>query len=65
MNNFLNNMKNNNFKDGSFFNVGLSFLSQSLYESNGFNGISEEGIFRSEFFLDMFSCGQFEDLEIW
>ena len=65
MNNSLNNMKNNNLKDGSLLNAGLSLSSQSLHESNGFNGISEEGIPRSESLPDMSSCGQSEDSETW
>ena len=62
MNNSLNNMKNNNLKDGSLLNAGLSLSSQSLNETNEFNGISEEGIPRSESLPDMSSC---ENSETW
>lgn len=65
MNNSLNNMKNNNLKDGSLLNAGLSLSSQSLNETNEFNGISEEGIPRSESLPDMSSCGQSENSETW
>ena len=56
MNNSLNNMRNNNLKDGSLLNAGLSLSTQSLNETNEFNGVSEEGIPRSESLPDMSSC---------
>ena len=65
MNNSLNNMKNNNFKDGSLLNAGLSLSSQSLDATNEFDGISEEGIPRSESLPDMSSCDQSENSETW
>lgn len=58
-------MKNNNLKDDSLLNAGLSLSSQSLNETNDINGISEEGIPRSESLPDMSSCGQSENSETW
>ena len=66
MNNSLNNMKNNNLKDDSLLNAGLSLSSQSLNETYiDVIGISEEGIPRSESLPDMSSCGQSENSETW
>lgn len=58
-------MKNNNLKDSSLLNAGLSLSSQSLDETNEFNGIGEEGIPRSGSLPDMSSCGQSENSEPW
>lgn len=40
-------MKNNNLKDEKLLNAGLSVSSQSLNDTNEFNGITEEGLPRS------------------
>ncbi|XP_078372679.1 uncharacterized protein LOC144656323 isoform X3 [Oculina patagonica] len=65
MNNSLNNMKNNNLRDDSLLNAGLSLSSQSLNETSEFNGIGEEGIPRSGSLPDMSSYGQSENSESW
>lgn len=58
-------MKNNNLRDDSLLNAGLSLSSQSLNETSEFNGIGEEGIPRSGSLPDMSSYGQSEDSEFW
>ena len=65
MNNSLNNMKNNNVKDDSLLNAGLSVSSQSLDETSDLNGIVEDGIPRSGSLPDISSYGQSEDSESW
>ena len=65
MNNSLNNMKNNNLRDDSLLNAGLSLSSQSLNETSEFNGIAEEGIPRSGSLPDMSSYGQSDNSESW
>ena len=57
---------NNNLKEDSLLNAGLSISSQSLNDTNNeFDGIGEEGIPRSGSLPDMSCYGQSEDAETW
>ena len=63
MNSSLNNMRNNNLKEGKLLNAGLSVSNQSLNDTSDFkNGVREEGIQRSGSLPEI---NQSDDLEDW
>ena len=63
MNSSLNNMRNNNLKEGKLLNAGLSVSNQSLNDSSDFkNGVREEGIQRSGSLPEI---NQSDNLEDW
>lgn len=63
MNSSLNNMRNNNLKEGKLLNAGLSVSNQSLNDSSEFkNGVREEGIPRSGSLPEI---NQSDNLEDW
>ena len=63
MNSSLNNMRNNNLKEGKLLNAGLSVSNQSLNDTSDFkNGVREEGIPRSGSLPEI---NQSDNLEDW
>ena len=63
MNSSLNNMRNNNLKEGKLLNAGLSVSNQSLNDTSDFkNGVREEGIQRSGSLPEI---NQSDNLEDW
>ena len=63
MNSSLNNMRNNNLKEGKLLNAGLSVSNQSLNDTSEFkNGVREEGIPRSGSLPEI---NQSDNLEDW